>query len=511
MRKLTVSLLIAGWTSCCAGAGGAPSHPRLGTKWNFWPFFYQDVQPTEGSRHFPATDNTMKNTYVLYPLFHMQQFPGRTVYMFKPIINIETSATDRFFQWQLLWPFFLYRRDDSLGERRFWFMPIISWRNERNSYDRKEDDFLVAALFPLLWFNNADPKGIHHRGTKATCIGPLYGSGCNILAYDRLDYVLWPIYIRRERFGDTRYDIIWPFFGWTKGKRRGFRIWPFYVKKELPGVYKKHWALWPFIYWGEVKLNTRHPYKEFGFFPLYRQTVSDIGYEKRYLSIVARVRKNRQDGEREWAFIWPLSYFNTKPKVKKTTRGFWPFFVYTKRPKVTRTAAIYVLRRWGVATMPLVWYEKNREVPGQERRSFSIFPLWFDTWTRHDTGFETGYQRLFPLYGYERTESGETRLGVLSLPHFHDMLKQGFERNYSVLGVFQYRRWADGYRTLRIFGALYHHEIGRGIFDWEITGVYRYRSQGKQNYSHTYLFGLIQHGKTHGRPLLRLFYIPIKK
>ncbi len=512
MRVSIVSLCVAAslvWSSIVQGA--TPPAKRLGARWNFWPFFYRDRQPTEGSRHFPATDNTMCNTRVLYPLFHMQQFPGRTVYMFKPIINFETTQTDSFYQWQFLWPFFLYRRDDSMRKREFWFLPIIGWRDERNLYDKGEADFLMSAAFPILWFNNAKPKGIKRRGSSATCIGPLFGTGCNILAYDRFDYVLWPLYIRRQRLGDTRYDVIWPFFGWMTGKRGGFRVWPLYVKKDYPGHYKKRWALWPFLYWGTVKMDTKHPYKEFGFFPLYRQTVSDVGYEKRYLSIVARVRKHSKSKEREWSFIWPISYFNTKPKEKKTTRSFWPLFVYTKRPKLTRTAALYGPRRLSIATMPFIWYETNREVPEYERRSSSFFPIWFNSWFYFKDGRKAGYQRLFPLYGYERTQSGETRVGVLSLPHFHDTLKQGFERNYSVLGLFQYRKWADGYSSLRIMGSLYHHDIGRGIFDWEVAGLYSYRSEGRKDYSHTYLFGLVKHGKTEGRTLLRLFYIPFKK
>ena len=423
--------------------------------------------------------------------------------MFKPLFNVEYSHTGLFRQWQVLWPFFLWRQEKTPGRKEFWFMPIICWRSEPATDRKNKKDFLFAALFPLVLTEHAE------EGGSGVVLGPLYGKGCKLFAYERFDFILWPLYMRRQRLGDRRHDFIWPIFSVTKGKRRGFRIWPLYVEKEYPGRYVKKWALWPIVHWGKTNLDARHPVSHWGVFPLYRQSVSEVAYERRYLSIIARVRGSKVTGESESEYIWPISMLSKKPRKKKDAWGLWPFFIHTKRPKVTRTAALYVPRRLGVATMPLIWKEDNREASDHQRKSFSFFPLWFDTAHYYKDGSVTGYQRLFPFYGYERVVGGDHRLGVLSLPHFHDMLAQGFERNYSILGLYQYRRWADGFRTIRLFGAVYRYDRGRGLVDLSLPPFFRYREDAPGTYFRAYLFGLIKVGRKANRKTFSLFYVPI--
>ena len=476
---------------------------KLGATHNFWPLFYREIVPEEGSREEPAAEGYKINTHVLYPLIHNETHRDRSVFMLKPLLNVERSHETSFRQWQVLWPFFLWRQRPKPERREFWFMPLISWRSEPSTKGKAESDFLLAALLPIVVASDKDADG---QGTFV--LGPLFGKGCKILADERIDFVLFPLYMRRQRLGDTRHDFLWPFFSVTKGKRRGFRIWPLFVKKEYPGRYVKNWALWPFVHWGKLNLHHRHPITQWGIFPLYRQSESDVAYEYRILSIVARVRKNKISGQSEAEYIWPISLLSKKPKAPKDTKGFWPFFIHTKRDKLTRVAALYGPRRSGVATMPFIWYEDNREVPDHRRKSFSFFPIWFDTKYYWKEGPMSGYQRLFPLYGYERVIGGDKRLGILSLPHFHDMLAQGFERNYSILGLYQYRRWADGLRTHRFFGALYRYDKGRGLLDVDLPPLFRYRRDDPQTYYYQYLFGLVKHGREANRKTLRLFYMP---
>lgn len=504
---ICVVLLVAGLDSSLVyGAADSPPEKR-GALWNFWPFYYSERVLEEGSREQPPEDGHKINRYILYPLVHHEVHRDRSILMVKPLFNVEYAHSDKFRQYQVLWPFFLYRRDKRPGRKEFWFMPIVSWRSEPSAKRKKDKDFLFAALFPLF---TADDDDDPER--KGFVFGPLIGSGCQIMAYERMDYVLWPLYIRRQRFGDVRYDYPWPLFGHTTGERTGFRIWPIYVKKEHYGHYKKHWALWPFVYWGTANMDKRYPVRMFGLFPLYRSYVSSVAYERRVLCILYRQQGNRITGEVAREYLWPFSRFNTKPKKRKNSVRFWPLFTHTKRPTLTRTAALYVPRRMGIATMPLIWHEDNREVPNHRRKSFSFFPLWFDTKSYYLKGPMSGYQRLFPLYGYERTIDGGRRLGVFSLPHFHDTLAQGFERNYSVLGLYQYRSWPNGFKTTQVMGTLYRNYRGQGFRDFQLAFLYgQHRDDRRNYYHHQYLFGLYRHGYKEGRKILRIVYIPFKR
>jgi hypothetical protein len=134
-----------------------------------------------------------------------RQKPGHTLTWFLAPFGSSRRSPERF-TWQLL-PIARYdkRRTDAGGfEWTFLALPGIYW-------SRFEDGRTVRAWFPF--------------GGRVE----------RFLSFDRLDFVLWPLFTRSERQGRINWHFLWPFFGYSQGTGAGsWRFWPLYVYLDRP-------------------------------------------------------------------------------------------------------------------------------------------------------------------------------------------------------------------------------------------------------------------------------------
>lgn len=459
---------------------------------NVWPFYSEEDLwlKVDGKQEWPEAISQRR---VLYPFGEFLDMGDRTVLIVKPLINVEKAKDGHWLQWQFLWPFFFYRRDDSIEKKEFWLFPLICNRRERATNGRVEKDFM---LFPLIFSGSGANEGDYFL------FFPIYGKGKNFLTFDEFKVIIWPLYWEKRRKGAVRRDFPWPILSRTKGAGYdSWRVWPLWVKKERKGRYKRKWLLWPFFTWGTERLNAKYPVKIFGFFPLYRKAETEIAVDRRYLSILFRQRKDKRTGLSEWDFLWPIFRSEIDPETQERRFRVWPIHGRVKRPKQDSRLVIF----------PFGWHEKDKRVRRAKRTTTMVIPLWFSGVWKGEDGSEWSYKRLFPLFGYAREKKGGWRLGVLSLPHFDKPIPQGFERNYSVLGLFQTAKRPDAARTTRFMGTLYRHDREALPYDFEIAHIFRRWREKEGRSGWSALFGLIQRERTDNISHWRIFYIPLTR
>ena len=88
---------------------------------------------------------------------------------------------------------------------------------------------------------------------------PLYGTFSHRFGYDRIRFVLWPLYSETTNSGIDAYSVLWPVFRYSPG--REFQIFPLYGYEKTLN-YRHDFALWPFIHFrrGAQHINAVLPF-----------------------------------------------------------------------------------------------------------------------------------------------------------------------------------------------------------------------------------------------------------
>jgi hypothetical protein len=210
----------------------------------------------------------------------------------------------------VLYPFLSYRTDGAVFQWSF-FELIRRWGRHAGapaatSAFEENEEFEV---FPF-WFSRttADPA----RNYRA--LFPIAGTVKNKLTFERLSWVLFPLYVENDKRGATTRYFPWPFLRRTEGAAHGWGVWPLYTTVERPGESRLQTWLWPFGY-----DSVRQPAPEA---PAGTPPRRDIGA----LPFYAR---STGPGLKSETWLWPFFGYTdlTAPKPHRETRYFWPLFV----------------------------------------------------------------------------------------------------------------------------------------------------------------------------------------
>jgi hypothetical protein len=209
-----------------------------------------------------------------------------------------------------------------------------------------------------------DPSSTYHA------VFPIVGTIPHRFFRDRISWVVWPLYLQTEKSGAVTTSTPWPILHWTRGAATGFALWPIYGWEDRPGVYRRHFYLWP-LGWNNVRQPKPDgppglgPVHESGFLPFY---TSERG--------TGLVNEN---------YLWPFFGFTdrTIPVAYHETRYFWPFAVqghgdhYVDRwgPFYTHSIARGSNKTW---VMWPLWRRLSWHADGvaQTKRQFFYFFYW---------------------------------------------------------------------------------------------------------------------------------------
>ena len=379
-RRLLTAAFLA---STCAAFLASPVTAAVDERErNIWPIVVQQQN---------AADRATAWTGAGPFLFRQPASEGATVSGFRPFWVQTHDAAGNFRAGYFLYPLFSYTADENTYKWSL-FELVRHWDRRPSAgaptsiFDQRGE----FEIFPI-WFSrqSGDPE-LSYRG-----LFPIYGTVKNKLGFERLHWILFPLYVENEKRGAVTTSTPWPIVRVTRGAARGFGLWPLFMWQERPGVSRQEYYLWPLGY-----NHTRQPAddaapgtpprRDVGALPFYARSTGP-GYVN-------------QD------FLWPFFGYTdrTLPARYHERRYLWPFLVqgrgearYVNRwgPFYTHSIKKGYDKRWFV--WPLLrharWTDDN---VARERTQFLYFLYWSETQQRaHGVDApRAALRHVWPLY-----------------------------------------------------------------------------------------------------------------
>jgi len=402
-----------------------------------------------------------------------------------------------------------YERD---GDRFAWFLPPLGFIDDRVTEQRNVAQFLPVARYSTetrpdgreIWSILILP-GIywsgHGDGRVQRAFFPFYGRLEGFLSFDRLQFLLFPLWVRTERYGRTTDYGLWPFLSISRGTGGfGFRAWPLVGHNRWEGRYSRWFAAWPFLHWqtNDIQYGEDQTQHSWLVWPLLGRSRRGPARNTTFLWPFFGYASDPDTGFWAWDGPWPLVMFQGGDPDRAVRRRVWPFFSYYRGDGMTS--------RWWA--WPIVNHRNEEYVDG-DRESFSVFPFW-RSFRRHREVIELGtvtvepedgpagterYRKLWPL-GKVRSAPGESDFDVIDLNPFQrlDFVDEHYSwlwelytrearadrvRSRSWLGLWRRERDADeDRRSLSVlWSARSYTRAGRRAEErsW-LLGLVRYRT-----------------------------------
>ena len=329
------------------------------------------------------------------------------------------SRTDH----QFLWP--LGRVRTSQDETHARLFPLAS-RDSRTFHDgRSESDWYF--LFPFFW-GGSDQATATSDPERYFGMFPVYlDAPAEFLTYDRLTFVLWPLYTRTEKDGRVGHIGLWPLVGAGSGAEeadtRWHRILPLYNFISQAGRFARYSILWPIFSWGKEYMDTEDPMSSFAIWPL--------------------ISRQWSQKIRSWSFLWPLFGGQTIEGKKDKLDLFWPFFrsLYDNTegretnqwwlwPLFSRTTGRHQ-DAWS-ALWPLVWWREYDDPDGVQTQRW-VLPFFKSIQRDWKDGGQDDYLQVWPLVHTDRKRDGSGEWSVPSPWFYRDGNEVGVSEAYDWL------------------------------------------------------------------------------
>lgn len=266
------------------------------------------------------------------------------------------------------------------------FLPVARW--ERHKTDAGGEVKTFFSLPGLYWSRREDGRTIR-------AWFPFSGVMENFLSYDRIEFSLFPLWLRTRRGNDVTKHVLFPLVSWTgpsdpgQPSARGSHVLPLYSHAEKPEGYDRWSFAWPVFHWQENDLR-----------------LPEDKQERRWMVFPVLGRSER--GERvDWIALWPFFGYGSDPRTGyfafdapwpfvrwldaptegAVRRRFWPFWSYYKDPTLES--------RW--VLFPLV-NRRTETYDDATVEGFDVLPFWQESTRRDKEGGERGWRKLWPLY-----------------------------------------------------------------------------------------------------------------
>ncbi|MDB6094718.1 MAG: hypothetical protein JWM32_2280 [Verrucomicrobia bacterium] len=219
----------------------------------------------------------------------------------KDVNGMTTVAT-------VVYPIFIYRADSDTY--RWTVFNLINRSGPRHGVAvYRADQTVNFDIWPVYFSRDTGSPETSYRA-----LFPIVGTIKDRFGYDRLSWVIWPLYFRTEKAGAVTTSVPWPILRVTKGTETGFAFWPLFGWRDKPERFHRSFFLWP-LGWNntiqpkEDAPEGSTPLRQFGFIPFYT--------------------RDQTNGYVNECYAWPFFGYTdrTTPVRYHETRYFWPFFV----------------------------------------------------------------------------------------------------------------------------------------------------------------------------------------
>jgi hypothetical protein len=294
---------------------------------------------------------------VLGPLFEWRNDRDTTTLALRPLWRSQVVEESGNREGSLLYPVARWKRTEGSFAVRFFGLVSYERRTEPTPTAPAAREFTV---FPFVFFRQSPETG------TSLSVVPFYANLPRLLGYERVQMVLFPLYLRLVEPLSERRWLPFPFLSRVGGRLgSGFRAWPLFGHTVIGSRSETRYFVWPF--W------------------------------------IRHVEHPGRDGQVTTRISWPLFSLVDGPQIQSRTFGYLLIL-----PLYTRTLD----RKNGTETAGFPWpfWTIQRETATGERSSIRLAPLYQD---RRTAVFRSVFY-LWPFYrwrqglgdasGYERTD-----------------------------------------------------------------------------------------------------------
>ncbi len=383
---------------------------------------------------------------------------------------------------QFLYPFGRVMRGG--GEFSWWLIPITDYRRENSAEGRKWSLLTVPGIY----------LGRFPDGRRSHAWFPFVGHIEELFTWDQMDFVLWPLWMRSERQGRTTYHALWPFFSWTVAPDGGgWRAWPLVGHSWVDDRYDRWWGLWPIINYNKenLKASPRYHQTQWTIFPFIGHTKQGTLRSTSVLWPFFGYAHDSATGFWAWDGPWPLvrimrpgdqTLVPLPSNASEASRTrFWPFWSNYQGDGLDST--------W--YAWPLINKREETYMLGH-REALLILPFWQSFERQDKDGKQVVYEKLWPLYQYEREDQTHRYL----FPQLNPLIRwPDLDENYSWMYELYKAEIGPEVAHERGFLGLWRRERDLDEERTYVSGLWSRRvySRGEESISEqSLLFGLLR-------------------
>ena len=419
------------------------------------------------------------------------------------------------------------RRDGTTGQLEYWALrPLTSWRrvDEARSFSwflppfgtrRSSPEETVTQMLPVFRYASQTPEngsdtwslltlpGIFwaktHHGEIRRAWLPFGGVLEHFFSYDRIEFLLFPLFVRTTRNGRVSYHFLWPIFSLGTGAGgTAWRAWPLVTNNRWEGRYERWSMLWPFFSYQQNDLNK--PESE----------------HQRTWMIWPLVGQASRERARSWTFLWPFFGFSSDDDTGFWSwDGPWPLVMFQggdpKRAKRQRVWPLYGHYEGdGLKSRYFLWplfNVREEQYLESKKNTRYLFPFWHG-WerTRNSDGLKARWRKLWPLFrSYQDEITDEELFAFPSLNPFWRL--QFVDEHYTWMWELWTKERRFDQQRERAWLGLWHREKDRDEDRRSLSGLWAKRDYSRRGVpvsETSLLFGLLRwrHEPGQGRTLL---------
>lgn len=469
--------LLVAVTLACAGRPSAGESPL---PWQAGPL----------AQEFSLTLSKGTRLEALGPLWNSQEKEGGTQWAVPPVVSYKVDRNTDSQEIDFLYPLASY---DRFGmEYRFHVFQFLAFSGGGNIGGGTRDRFQI---FPFYF----QQRSAEDPSRNYTAFLPFYGSMRQKLFRDRIDFVLFPLYVETKKKDVVTKNYLLPFFHIRHGDQlHGWQFWPlggyeiktafsrtnsFDQVEVLPG-HSKTFALWPFYASDRTGIGTDNEGTFRAILPFAAWQRSPMRDSSTCLWPFFSFVQDREKGYREWATPWP--FIVTSTGKGKTGFRFWPFYGEAHNDTMATRTLLWPL-----------WRSERTKAPAVERERDRVMLFLYSNIKEKNVQANKTRRRadFWPFYTWTREFDGSERFQALSLVEPFVPNNKSVERNYSPL----WSLWRSEHNAKT-------RESSLSIL-WNL-----YRQESKpESTKRTFLFGLYQCEGGGAQRSYRIFFIPFGK
>lgn len=383
-----------------------------------------------------------------------------------------------------LFPLFMYGEGSSVSDDYLLVFPVGGTMKGKFAYERISPwvfpGFLLFFVFP--------PPGIFTLQTLLLGIVSLV-----------------PVYTEFEDGDYSGTALFWPLIAWggdESGKRKTFRVLPFYSHKSKEGWYDTYSYLM-LVNYRETYLRDDTRYTFF-FFPFYGRKWSRENKVSSHTVLWPFFSWGYDSvtNDTEYNLPWPLVQIRDcdNPRVRK--RIFFPFY---GRYTAENYESFFVT--------PLYFRITDENADVKAAYHVSCFLFWYFkrdySYTHEFYGRSWRYFKIWPLMQVEWSDSGLYSLNVLSLLPFRDTA--GYERMYQPFWtLFEYRERPDGVKHMGIMLRTYYQVWSSDFMKIKVPLLLNYTSREGAVTEFCVLAHAFGFEKEADAAYMRILWIPVR-